>query len=125
MVAGLRSTNESQLMTIGFWEDCRSALETATITYLSAHYHDGVAAVFATPGNAKRFVIQIVANKYNPTNFWCVHLQADHFINTTLNIAFFLILGLDDGAHSTLLISNHKRLQARSLSTCIITNKAT
>jgi capping protein alpha len=46
------------------------ALETSALAYLSAHFHDGVATVFSTPGVSNRFVVQLVANKYNPTNYW-------------------------------------------------------
>lgn len=50
----------------------RAALETCTLAYLDAHFIDGVASVFATQGNPNRFTVQIVTNKYNPVNFWCV-----------------------------------------------------
>jgi hypothetical protein len=43
----------------------RSALETSTLEYLSSHFNDGTASVFTTFDNATRFIIQIVANKYN------------------------------------------------------------
>ena len=49
---------------------CSAALETSALTYLAAHYHDGVTAVFSDPSSKSKFVIQIVANKYNPSNFW-------------------------------------------------------
>lgn len=49
----------------------RAALEAATLSYLQAHFHDGVASVFAVTGSSK-FFVQIVANKYNPSNYWCV-----------------------------------------------------
>jgi len=48
----------------------RSALETSTLQYLSSHYNDGTASVFANPDNETSFIVQIVANKYNPLNFW-------------------------------------------------------
>jgi capping protein alpha len=48
----------------------RSALEASTLEYLSSHFNDGTASVFATTNDATRFIIQIVANKYNPVNFW-------------------------------------------------------
>ncbi|KAF9220986.1 F-actin capping protein, alpha subunit [Gyrodon lividus] len=50
-------------------EPLRAALETSAFSYLAAHYIDGVAAVFAVqaPNN---FLVQIVSNKYNPSNFW-------------------------------------------------------
>ncbi|OCH83557.1 F-actin capping protein, alpha subunit, partial [Obba rivulosa] len=44
----------------------------SSLTYLAAHFHDGVASVFPVAGSISRFIIQIVANKYNPSNFWCV-----------------------------------------------------
>lgn len=46
------------------------ALEKATLAYVVDHFADGVATVFATADSSKRFVIQIVSNKYNPSNFW-------------------------------------------------------
>lgn len=46
----------------------RSALDSATQDYLTEHYKDGVASVFV-PSTGK-FTIQLVANKYNPQNFW-------------------------------------------------------
>ena len=50
----------------------REALQTSTLAYLSSHYHDGVASVFSAKDTSNRFIIQIVANKYNPSNFWYV-----------------------------------------------------
>ena len=50
------------------WFIDSSALETATLSYLAAHYLEGVASVFVS--SAETFVIQIVANKYNPSNYW-------------------------------------------------------
>lgn len=48
-----------------------AALESAALSYLAAHYIDGVAAIFASqPPN--HFTVQIVSNKYNPANFWFV-----------------------------------------------------
>ncbi|KAI0250971.1 F-actin capping protein alpha subunit [Lactifluus subvellereus] len=51
-------------------EPFRSALEASALDYLSSHFNDGTLSVFATPDNATSFVLQIVANKYNPVNFW-------------------------------------------------------
>ena len=48
----------------------RSALETSTLQYLSSHYNDGTTSVFTNPDNETSFIVQIVANKYNPVNFW-------------------------------------------------------
>lgn len=52
-------------------QSSRAALESSTLNYLLAHYHDGVASVFSVAGSNK-FFVQIVANKYNPSNYWCV-----------------------------------------------------
>lgn len=48
-----------------------AALESAALSYLAAHYIDGVAAIFASQPPS-HFTVQIVANKYNPANFWFV-----------------------------------------------------
>jgi capping protein alpha len=48
----------------------RAALEKATLTYLEAHFHDGVASIFSVKQSTNQFIIQIVANKYNPSNYW-------------------------------------------------------
>ncbi|KAH9851563.1 F-actin capping protein alpha subunit [Lenzites betulinus] len=63
-------------------EPFRVALENAALTYLSAHYHDGVVSVFSTPGSSTRFTIQIVANKYNPNNFWSGRWRSEYIIDT-------------------------------------------
>lgn len=47
-----------------------TALEASALTYLKAHFTDGVTAVFTPRGDSTHYVIQVVANKYNPTNFW-------------------------------------------------------
>ncbi|KAI0647727.1 F-actin capping protein alpha subunit [Trametes meyenii] len=57
------------------------ALENASLTYLAAHYHDGVASVFSTPGSSTRFVVQIVANKYNPTNYWSGRWRSEYIVD--------------------------------------------
>jgi capping protein (actin filament) muscle Z-line, alpha len=45
-----------------------AALDNASQEYINEHYKDGVASAFSSsPG---KFVIQLVANKYNPQNFW-------------------------------------------------------
>jgi len=48
----------------------RTALEKATIDYLHAHFKEGVSSVFSPKGDATHYTIQIVANKYNPNNYW-------------------------------------------------------
>jgi len=62
-------------------EPFRSALESATLTYLSSHYHDGVTSVFAKSGGTKQFTIQIVANKYNPANYWSGRWRSQYDID--------------------------------------------
>jgi len=49
-------------------EPFREALDNATQAYIAEHFHEGVGSVFAPEQN--KFVIQLVANKYNPSNFW-------------------------------------------------------
>ncbi|KAH9925426.1 F-actin-capping protein subunit alpha [Epithele typhae] len=63
-------------------EPFRAALEKASLDYLHAHYHDGVVSVFATPNSGDRFTIQIVANKYNPNNFWSGRWRSEYVIDT-------------------------------------------
>ncbi|KAI9463806.1 F-actin capping protein alpha subunit [Russula earlei] len=62
-------------------EPFRSALEASTLQYLSSHYNDGTASVFATPDNEKCFIIQIVANKYNPVNFWSGRWRSEYVVD--------------------------------------------
>ncbi|KAF8073794.1 F-actin-capping protein subunit alpha [Lyophyllum atratum] len=66
-------------------EPFRKALETAVLSYLSAHFLDGVGAVFATPGTSNRFVIQVVANKYNPTNYWSGRWRSEYVVDLNEN----------------------------------------
>ncbi|KAH9080236.1 hypothetical protein EDB83DRAFT_2513141 [Lactarius deliciosus] len=60
-----------------------SALEASTLQYLSSHFNDGTASVFATPNSATRFTVQVVANKYNPVNFCDPAGQDDGVQNTS------------------------------------------
>ncbi|KAI0264027.1 F-actin capping protein, alpha subunit [Gloeopeniophorella convolvens] len=62
-------------------EPFRLALENATIQYLSSHFNDGTASVFATPNSATHFTIQIVANKYNPVNFWSGRWRSEYIVD--------------------------------------------
>lgn len=62
-------------------EPFRSALETSTLSYLGAHYHVGVASVFPAPQSTTRFFIQIVANKYNPSNFWSGRWRSEYILD--------------------------------------------
>ncbi|PIL22881.1 hypothetical protein GSI_15577 [Ganoderma sinense ZZ0214-1] len=70
-------------------EPFRVALETASLQYLQAHYHDGVTSVFPVAGSSTRFIIQIVANKYNPTNFWSGRWRSEY----TLDLAAQTLTG--------------------------------
>ncbi|KAI0323426.1 F-actin capping protein alpha subunit [Cubamyces sp. BRFM 1775] len=63
-------------------EPFRAALESASLSYLGSHYHDGVVSVFSTAGSTSRFVIQIVANKYNPSNYWSGRWRSEYVIDT-------------------------------------------
>jgi len=63
-------------------EPFRQALETAVLSYLSAHFLDGVGSVFATPN---RYVIQVVANKYNPTNYWSGRWRSEYIVDLNEN----------------------------------------
>ncbi|KAH9060495.1 F-actin capping protein alpha subunit [Lactarius vividus] len=62
-------------------EPFRSALEESTLQYLSSHFNDGTASVFATPDNATRFTVQVVANKYNPVNFWSGRWRSEYIVD--------------------------------------------
>ncbi|KAI8978836.1 F-actin capping protein alpha subunit [Trametes punicea] len=63
-------------------EPFRAALESASLTYLNSHYHDGVVSVFPTPGSSSRYIIQIVANKYNPSNYWSGRWRSEYIVDT-------------------------------------------
>jgi capping protein alpha len=43
-------------------------LEENALKYLAEYFQEGVTSVFAL--STSTFVVQIVANKYNPQNFW-------------------------------------------------------
>jgi len=62
-------------------EPFRAALETSAFAYLTSHFHDGVASVFSTIGEPTRFTIQIVANKYNPSNYWSGRWRSQYVVD--------------------------------------------
>jgi hypothetical protein len=62
-----------------------AALEAASLSYLKAHFTDGVTSVFSPKDGSSQYVIQIVANKYNPSNFWSVT-----FTGVIISILIFL-----------------------------------
>jgi capping protein alpha len=47
-----------------------AALEGAALSYLKAHFPDGVTTVLSPTEASSHYIVQVVANKYNPTNFW-------------------------------------------------------
>ncbi|KIM89392.1 hypothetical protein PILCRDRAFT_813323 [Piloderma croceum F 1598] len=65
-------------------EPFRAALESSTLNYLLAHYHDGVASVFSVAGSNK-FFVQIVANKYNPSNYWSGRWRSEYIVSLDEN----------------------------------------
>ncbi|EJD39947.1 F-actin capping protein, alpha subunit [Auricularia subglabra TFB-10046 SS5] len=77
-------------------EPFREALERATLAYVEDHFHDGVASVFADLDAPKTFTVQIVANKYNPPNFWAGRWRSEYIVD------------LDKGeARGTVLVNVH------------------
>ncbi|KJA24093.1 hypothetical protein HYPSUDRAFT_39237 [Hypholoma sublateritium FD-334 SS-4] len=64
-------------------EHVRSALEASALNYLKAHFTDGVTAVFSPKGESTHYVIQVVANKYNPTNFWSGRWRSEYTVDLT------------------------------------------
>jgi capping protein alpha len=62
-------------------ESFRSALQASALSYLSSHYHDGVASVFSSNGSTTEFVLQIVANKYNPANYWSGRWRSEYIVD--------------------------------------------
>ncbi|KAJ8463412.1 hypothetical protein ONZ45_g17590 [Pleurotus djamor] len=61
-------------------EPLRAALETATSTYLSSHFHDGVGCVFASADDPDKYIIQLVANKYNSANYWSGRWRSEYIL---------------------------------------------
>jgi len=62
-------------------EQFRIALEASSHAYLSSHFPDGTTSVFSSPENPMVFVIQIIANRYNPSNFWSGRWRSEYEIN--------------------------------------------
>ncbi|KAI0693957.1 F-actin capping protein alpha subunit [Cytidiella melzeri] len=62
-------------------EPFRTALETSALSYLAAHFHDGVTSILPTHGNPSRYIIQVVANKYNPSNFWSGRWRSEYIVD--------------------------------------------
>ena len=95
-----------------------AALETSTLAYLAAHFDGGVASVFSVPGSSDRFIIQIVANKYNAPNFWfvcsfCISLPVSNRARS----------GRGDGDPNTPLTSERTKSRVKSSSMCTTTSR--
>ncbi|KAL4080994.1 F-actin-capping protein subunit alpha [Scleroderma citrinum] len=58
----------------------RTALESSALSYLATHYHNGVVAIFPAQSN-NQFIVQIVANKYNPSNYWSGRWRSQYNID--------------------------------------------
>ncbi|TCD70565.1 F-actin-capping protein subunit alpha [Steccherinum ochraceum] len=77
----LEASDPQSIEPEGESEPFRAALETATVAYLAAHFQSGVASVFSVAGNADQFIIQVVANKYNPANFWSGRWRSEYTVD--------------------------------------------
>ncbi|KDR82700.1 hypothetical protein GALMADRAFT_238190 [Galerina marginata CBS 339.88] len=66
-------------------EAFRVALEAAALNYLKAHFTDGVTSVFSPKEGSSSYIIQVVANKYNPTNFWSGRWRSEYTVDLTSN----------------------------------------
>ncbi|KAI0045888.1 F-actin capping protein alpha subunit, partial [Auriscalpium vulgare] len=62
-------------------EPLRAALEKATLEYLKGHFTDGTASVFSVAQYPQQFVLQVVANKYNPSNYWSGRWRSEYSID--------------------------------------------
>ncbi|KAF7308693.1 Capping protein [Mycena chlorophos] len=66
-------------------ETFRAALEKSALSYLHAHFHDGVASIFSAKESSKFFTIQVVANKYNPANYWSGRWRSEYRVDLNDN----------------------------------------
>jgi len=66
-------------------EPFRAALEGAALSYLKAHFPDGVATVLSPTEDSSHYLIQVVANKYNPANFWSGRWRSEYTVDLTTN----------------------------------------
>jgi len=73
-------------------ETFRAALESSTLAYVSSHFHDGVASVFSARGPPNQFIVQVVANKYNPSNFWAGRWRSEYVVDLNANTVHGKIL---------------------------------
>ncbi|KZV96424.1 F-actin capping protein, alpha subunit, partial [Exidia glandulosa HHB12029] len=61
-------------------EPFREALERATLAYVEDHFHEGVASVFYSSTDST-YIIQLVANRYNPPNFWSGRWRSEYVVD--------------------------------------------
>lgn len=66
-------------------EPFRAALEGAAQTYIKAHFSNGVTTVLSPTEGSSHYMIQVVANKYNPTNFWSGRWRSEYTVDLTTN----------------------------------------
>jgi len=62
-------------------EPFREGLEVAALAYIADHFHDGVTSVFTAQSSPTTFTIQLVANKYNPPNFWSGRWRSEYVVD--------------------------------------------
>ncbi|PPQ89676.1 hypothetical protein CVT25_013863 [Psilocybe cyanescens] len=79
----LEASDPQPIESVEEHEPFRAALEAASLSYLKAHFTDGVASVFSPKEGTNLFVLQLVANKYNPTNFWSGRWRSEYTIDLT------------------------------------------
>ncbi|KAG2009887.1 F-actin-capping protein subunit alpha [Coprinopsis cinerea AmutBmut pab1-1] len=64
-------------------EEFRDALQKAALTYISSHFLDGTVSVFPPAEPPEEFTVQVVANKYNPTNYWSGRWRSQYTVDLT------------------------------------------
>ncbi|TEB39904.1 F-actin-capping protein subunit alpha [Coprinellus micaceus] len=64
-------------------EPIREALQNASLTYLAAHFHEGTVSVFVPSDPPQEFTLQVVANKYNPSNYWSGRWRSEYTVDLT------------------------------------------
>ncbi|KAG9103565.1 F-actin-capping protein subunit alpha [Ceratobasidium sp. 370] len=62
-------------------EPFRLALEESTLRYLGEYFQEGVTSVFTSTSTSNTYIIQIVANKYNPQNFWSGRWRSEYIVD--------------------------------------------
>jgi len=62
-------------------EPFREAIEVAALAYIADHFHDGVTSVFTSQSSPSTIIVQLVANKYNPPNFWSGRWRSEYTVD--------------------------------------------